>query len=44
MGMGGQRHVPAVFTPEKDPVPFVQEAGCVTIQVWKGEENLAPIF
>ena len=27
MGVGGQRHAPATFTPRKDPVPIVQEAG-----------------
>jgi len=28
------------FTPEKDPVPIVQEAGWAP--VWTGAENLAP--
>ena len=27
MGVGGQHHAPAAFTPGKDPVPIVQEAG-----------------
>ena len=27
MGLGGQHHAPATFTPGKDPVPIVQEAG-----------------
>jgi hypothetical protein len=27
MGVAGQRHAPAAFTPGKDPVPNVQEAG-----------------
>ena len=27
MGVGGQRHAPAAFTPGKDPVPIVQKAG-----------------
>jgi hypothetical protein len=26
-GMGDQRHAPGHFTPRKDPVPIVQEAG-----------------
>jgi hypothetical protein len=26
MGVGGQRHALAAFTPRKDPVPIVQEA------------------
>jgi hypothetical protein len=30
------------FTPRKDPVPIVQEAGWAPGPVWKGEENLAP--
>jgi hypothetical protein len=29
-------------TPEKDPVPIVQEAGWATEPVWNGAENLAP--
>ena len=41
MGMGGQRHAPAVFTPGKDPVPIVQEAGWARGQVWIVAENLA---
>ena len=31
-----------LFTPGKDPVPIVQEAGCVPGPVWTGAENLAP--
>ena len=31
------------FTPGKDPVPIVQEAGWVPGPVWTGAENLAPI-
>jgi len=27
MGVGGKPHAPATSTPEKDPVPVVQEAG-----------------
>jgi hypothetical protein len=42
MGVGGQRHAPASFTPGKDPVPIVQEAGWAPGPVWIGAENLAP--
>jgi hypothetical protein len=31
------------FTPGKDPVPIVQEAGWAPGPVWTGAENLAPI-
>ena len=31
-----------LFTPEKDPVPIVQEAGWAPGPVWTGAENLAP--
>jgi len=31
-----------LFTPGKDPVPTVQEAGWATGPVWTGAENLAP--
>jgi hypothetical protein len=31
-----------LFTPGKDPVPTVQEAGWASGPVWKGAENLAP--
>ena len=41
--MRGQRHAPAVFTPRKDPVPIVQEAGWAPEPVWTGAENLVPI-
>ena len=34
MGVGGQRHAPAAFTPGKDPVPIVQEAGWALGSVW----------
>jgi len=37
MRMDGQR-----FTPGKDPVPVVQEAGRISGPVWTGAENLAP--
>ena len=30
------------FTPGKDPVPIVQEAGWAPGQVWQGAENLVP--
>ena len=40
--MRGQRHAPAAFTPGKDPVHIVQEAGWATGPVWTGAENLAP--
>jgi hypothetical protein len=31
-----------IFTPGKDPVPIVQEAGWAPGPVWTGAENLAP--
>ena len=31
-----------LFTPGKDPVPIVQEAGWAPGLVWTGAENLAP--
>jgi len=43
MGVGGQRHAPAAFTPGKDPLPILQEAGWIPRPVWIGAENLAPI-
>ena len=39
--MGGQLHAPAAFTPGKNPVPIVQEAGWSSEPVWTGAENLA---
>jgi hypothetical protein len=42
MGVGGQRHAPATFTPRKELVPIVQEAGWAPGPVWMGVENLAP--
>jgi hypothetical protein len=33
---------PGRFTPGKEPVPIVQEAGCDPGPVWTGVENLAP--
>jgi hypothetical protein len=37
-GGEGQRQAPAAFTPEKDPVPTVQEAGLAPGHVWTGAE------
>jgi hypothetical protein len=37
----GQHHAPAAFTPGKDVVPIVQEAGWVPEPAWIGAENLA---
>ena len=31
-----------LFTPRKDPVPIVQEAGWAPGLVWTGADNLAP--
>ena len=31
-----------LFTPGKDPVPFVQEVGWAPGPVWTGAENLVP--
>jgi hypothetical protein len=42
-GVGGQHHAPAAFTPGKDPVLIVQEAGWASQPVWIDAENLAPI-
>ena len=33
---------PGCFTPRKDPVPIVQEAGWAPGPVWTGAQNLAP--
>jgi hypothetical protein len=41
-GVGGQHQSLAAFTPGKDPVPIVQEAGWNPGSVWIGAENLAP--
>ena len=38
----GQHHSPAAFTPGKDPVPIVQDAGWAPVPVWIYAENLAP--
>ena len=42
---GGEGSVsrPGHFTPGKDPVPIVQEAGWAPGMVWRGAENLAGI-
>jgi hypothetical protein len=42
MGVCGQHHAPAAFTPGKDPVPIVEEAGWAPESVWIGAENFAP--
>jgi hypothetical protein len=42
MGVGGQRHAPAVYPRERDPLPTLQEAGWAPGPVWTGAENLAP--
>jgi hypothetical protein len=42
MGLGGQHHAPAAFTPGKNPVPIVQEAGWTSEPVWIDAENLGP--
>jgi hypothetical protein len=41
MGVGGQYQRPGRFTPGKNPVPIVQEAGWAPGPVWTGAENLA---
>jgi hypothetical protein len=40
--VGGQLHAPAAFTPGKDTVPILQEAGWAPQLVWTDAENLAP--
>jgi hypothetical protein len=42
MWVAGQRHAPADYPREIDPVPILQEAGCTTGQVWTDAEYLAP--
>ena len=42
MGVGGQHHSPAAFTPGKDLVLIVEEAGSASELVWISAENLAP--
>ena len=41
MGVGGQHNAPAAFTPRKDLVSIVQEAGWASETVWIGAKNLA---
>ena len=41
-GGGWSTPRPGRFTPGKDPVPIVQEAGWAPGPVWTGAENLAP--
>ena len=41
-GDGYSTPKPGRFTPGKDAVPTVQEAGWVPVQVWTSAENLAP--
>ena len=38
--MRGQRHASAAFTPKKDPVSIVKEAGWAPGPVWTGAESL----
>ena len=42
MGGGWSAPRPGSYTPGKDPVPIVQEAGWAPGPVWTGAENLAP--
>jgi hypothetical protein len=35
---------PGRFTPEKDPVPIIQEVVWAPGPVWTGAENLEPAF
>ena len=41
-GSGWSTPRPGRFTPRKDPVPIVQEAGWAPGTVWTGAENLTP--
>ena len=41
-GGGCSKPRPGRFTPRKDPVSIVQEAGCAPGSVWTGADNLAP--
>ena len=41
-GIGWSMLCPGRFTPGKEPVPIVQEAGWAPGLVWTGVENLAP--
>ena len=40
-GGGWLKPPPGRFTPGKNPVPIVQEAGWAPGQVWTGAENIA---
>jgi len=42
MGMGVQRHAPAILPREIDPVPKVQQGGWALGPVWTCVENHAP--
>ena len=42
MGWGVSPTPRPKFTPGKEPVPIVQEAGWVPGQVWTDTENIAP--
>ena len=42
-GGGWSTPRPGSFTPGKDPLPIVQEAGWAPGPVWKGAENLTPL-
>jgi len=39
MGVGGQQHAPAAYTPRKYPVRIVQEAGWAPGPVWTGGKS-----
>ena len=41
MGVDSERYTPAAFTPGKDPIPIVQEAGWAPGSVCIDAENLA---
>jgi len=41
-GLGVSVTLRTLFTPGKDPVPIVQEAGWAPEPVWTGVENLVP--
>ena len=41
-GLGVRVTPPPLFTPRKDPVLILQEAGWALCPVWTGAENLAP--
>jgi hypothetical protein len=41
--VGVQHHAPGCFTPGKEPVPNVQEAGRASGLIWMGKEILPPL-